>query len=93
VIKPGQTSPASPSLSVLKIILGQREDLIKWCNEGAKNARVEFGHGKKGSKGPNRSGKKGSSLEQEQFFSFVRSLYILDRKKNQGCPLTFPSHL
>jgi hypothetical protein len=68
--------------------LRQREDLIASCNEGAKNARVEVGLGKRGSKGPNRSGKKRSSLEQEQFFSFVRSLYILDRKKNQGGPLT-----
>jgi hypothetical protein len=28
------------------IISGQREDLIKGCNERAKNARVEFGLGK-----------------------------------------------
>jgi len=65
------------------IISTQKGDLIAECNEGAKNARVEFGLGKRGSKEPNRSEKKGLSLEQEQFFSFVRSLYILDRKKNQ----------
>jgi hypothetical protein len=51
------------------IILIQKEDPIASCNEGAKNARVEFGLGKRGSKGPNRSGKGGSSLEQELFFS------------------------
>jgi hypothetical protein len=44
------------------IMSGQREDPITWHNEGAKNARVEFGLERRVSGKSNRSRKKGSTL-------------------------------